>query len=104
MAIHLYAFTRLRVHSIYSETVKGTAREEGSPPAVDKQMWMEMLRAAGLSDQARKLWHAEFELRAPEAHHKFLLSPGISEKEVLLIRNRSHRKKADENCCLRILP
>ncbi|MDR3556413.1 MAG: hypothetical protein P4L55_16785 [Syntrophobacteraceae bacterium] len=35
---------------------------------------------------------------APEAHDEFLLSLSIAEKEVLLIRNRSHRKKADDNC------
>lgn len=55
-------------------------------PAVDKEMWKEMLRAAGMDDEAMARWHAEFEHRAPEAHHAFLLSLGIPESEVLMIR------------------
>jgi len=59
------------------------------PPKVDKDMWMEMLRAAGMDDQAMERWHGEFEARAPEAHHDFLLSLDIPEKEVLAIRKWS---------------
>jgi len=36
-----------------------------------------------------KQLHAEFERREPEAHHTFLLSLGISEKEALFIRKLS---------------
>lgn len=53
---------------------------------VDKAMWVEMLRAAGMDDQAMERWHGEFEARAPDAHHAFLLSLGISAQEVLEIR------------------
>ena len=56
------------------------------PAAVDKRVWVEMLRAAGMSEAAMETWHAEFERRAPEAHHQFLLGLGISEAEALLIR------------------
>lgn len=59
------------------------------PVAVDKQAWTEMLRAAGMDEAAMWRWHAEFERRAPEAHHQFLLSLGITEEEALLIRKRS---------------
>ena len=61
----------------------------GCPPAVDKKMWVEMLRAAGLDDQAMAAWHAEFERRAPQAHHEFLVSLGISQQETLAIRQWS---------------
>jgi MerR family transcriptional regulator, thiopeptide resistance regulator len=62
----------------------------GGPQAeVDKKTWVAMLRAAGMDDQAMELWHAEFERRAPEAHHRFLISLGISEAEALLIRKVS---------------
>lgn len=61
----------------------------GCPPMVDKKMWVEMLRAAGLDQRAMDCWHAEFESRAPEAHHEFLLSLGIPEKEALEIREWS---------------
>jgi DNA-binding transcriptional MerR regulator len=58
-------------------------------PEVDKAMWVEMLHAAGMDDQAMKRWHGEFETRAPEAHHEFLLSLGISEQETREIRKWS---------------
>jgi len=59
------------------------------PVAVDKQAWIEMLRAAGMNEAAMGRWHTEFERRAPEAHHQFLLSLGIADDEVQFIRNRS---------------
>lgn len=59
------------------------------PVTVDKQAWVEMLRAAGMDEAAMKRWHIEFERRAPEAHHQFLLTLGIPEDEVLFIRKRS---------------
>ena len=56
---------------------------------VDKQAWIEMLRAAGMDEAAMCRWHSEFERRAPEAHHQFLLGLGIPEEEALYIRKRS---------------
>jgi len=63
------------------------------PPKVDKAMWVEMLRSAGMDDRAMHRWHGEFEERAPEAHHDFLLSLGISENEALEIREWSAQFK-----------
>lgn len=62
---------------------------EALPASVDKETWVAMLRAAGMDDQAMETWHAEFERRAPQAHHAFLLTLGISEQEVLVIREWS---------------
>lgn len=59
------------------------------PVTVNKKAWVEMLRAAGMDEAGMSRWHAEFERRAPEAHHQFLLALGISEEEVQLIRKRS---------------
>jgi DNA-binding transcriptional MerR regulator len=67
---------------------------------VDKAMWVEMLRSAGMDDQAMHFWHGEFEARAPEAHHEFLLSLGIPEKEALEIRgwaSKLHKQKQKRN-------
>lgn len=65
-------------------------RGEGGPKTtVDKEMFVGMLRAAGMDERAMNLLHTEFERREPEAHHNFLLSLGISEKETLLIRKLS---------------
>ena len=73
---------------LLAKMLKGMAAG-GCPPAVDKDMWVEMLRAAGMDDRAMARWHAEFERRAPEAHQKFLASLGIPEKEILRIRTLS---------------
>lgn len=61
----------------------------GPASPVDKEMFVSLLRAAGMDDWAMKRLHAEFELREPAAHHAFLLSLGVSEKEALLIRQWS---------------
>jgi len=59
------------------------------PTPVDKDLWVEMLQAAGMNQKARKRWHAEFERRAPRAHDEFLLSLGIPQDEVARIRRWS---------------
>jgi len=56
---------------------------------VDKRMWVNMLKAAGMDESSMMRWHAEFESRAPAAHHEFLLSLGIPENEAREIRERS---------------
>jgi len=61
-----------------------------SPFAVTgKQLWVEMFRAAGMDEAAMRNWHREFELRAPDDHHAFLLALDISEKEAIQIRKLS---------------
>lgn len=54
-----------------------------------KQLWVEMFRSIGMDEAAMRNWHREFELRAPEDHHAFLLALDISEEEALQIRKRS---------------
>lgn len=64
------------------------------PPRVDRELWVEMLRAAGMDDRSMMRWHAEFEQRAPEAHREFLLSLGIPEGEALEIQRWSRTTSA----------
>jgi MerR family transcriptional regulator, thiopeptide resistance regulator len=61
----------------------------GPSTSVDKEMFVGLLRAAGMDDYAMFKLHTEFERRAPQAHHNFLLMLGISEQETDLIRQRS---------------
>lgn len=77
---------------LLSSLLKGMAASEG-PPRVNKRMWVEMLSAAGMDERAMELWHSEFERRAPEAHHEFLLSLSIPDKEVRLIRKWSAKPR-----------
>lgn len=65
------------------------------PHDVDKKMWTSMLAAAGMDEAAMGRWHMAFETEAPKAHHAFLLSLGITEKEAheIRARARSHGHK-----------
>jgi hypothetical protein len=63
------------------------------PPSVDKKLWVEMLRAAGMDQDARHRWHTEFERRAPDGHKEFLLSLGIPPDEAERIRRMSRGEK-----------
>ncbi len=60
------------------------------PPApVDVKLWVEMLQAAGMDENARRQWHVEFERRAPQGHEEFLVSLGIPLEDVTKIRRWS---------------
>jgi len=59
------------------------------PALVDKAVWVEMLRRAGMDERAMLRWHEEFERRAPEEHEQFLASLGIPADEIAAIRRRS---------------
>ena len=56
---------------------------------MDKERWVRLLTAAGMDKQAMRNWHAEFERSAPEIHQEFLLSLGIPDPEVKIIRKWS---------------
>jgi DNA-binding transcriptional MerR regulator len=56
---------------------------------LDKEGWVEILRATGLSEEEMHQWHVEFERRSPEAHRDFLESLGIEDQEVARIRQWS---------------
>jgi hypothetical protein len=57
--------------------------------SIDKKLWVEMLRAAGMDQNAMNRWHMEFERRTPDGHNEFLLSLGIPGDEVARIRRLS---------------
>jgi DNA-binding transcriptional MerR regulator len=71
--------------------------EGGATTAVDKEMFVSMLRAAGMDDRAMKRLHAEFERKEPAAHHAFLLSLGVSEKEAVQIRQWSAEQNSGDS-------
>ncbi len=56
---------------------------------VDKDLWVEMLRVAGMDEAAMERWHVEFEKRAPEGHAAFLKTLGIPAAERKRIRDWS---------------
>ena len=62
--------------------------------AMDKDGWVAILRAAGLSEEDMRRWHVEFERLSPEAHQDFLESLGIGDEEVSRIRRWSEEAQA----------
>jgi DNA-binding transcriptional MerR regulator len=59
---------------------------------INKERWVEIMRAAGLEDQDMHNWHIQFEKMEPEAHQEFLESLGIKEPEIKKIRDWSRRQ------------
>ena len=56
---------------------------------VNKQRWVEIMQAAGFTEQAMWQWHRSFETMEPEAHQEFLESLGIPPAEITRIREAS---------------
>lgn len=56
---------------------------------LNKERWVEIMRAAGLTDEDMRNWHSQFEKMEPEAHREFLESLGIESEEIEKIRERS---------------
>ncbi|WP_263079759.1 MerR family transcriptional regulator [Endozoicomonas sp. Mp262] len=56
---------------------------------VNKDRWVEIMKAAGLSEQDMKNWHKQFEAMEPDAHQEFLESLSIDKEEIKKIRNWS---------------
>jgi len=56
---------------------------------VNKQRWIEIMQAAGFTEQAMQQWHRSFETMEPEAHQEFLESLGIPTAEITRIREAS---------------
>ena len=56
---------------------------------VTKQKWVEIMRAAGFSEEQKHRWHREFERAAPAEHQEFLEFLHIPPGEVKQIREWS---------------
>jgi DNA-binding transcriptional MerR regulator len=59
---------------------------------INKDRWVEIMRAAGFTEQDMRNWHVQFENMEPEAHQEFLESLGIKEAEIQKIREWSRKK------------
>ena len=77
---------------VQQRALVGMLRQDGAAATtstIDKNMWVAILRAAGLSDNDMARWHQHFERNAPAAHHAFLLWFGIPVEEAEDIRAKS---------------
>ena len=59
---------------------------------LNKDRWVEIMRAAGLGDEDMHNWHIQFEKMEPEAHQEFLVSLGIETAEIQKIREWSRNQ------------
>jgi MerR family transcriptional regulator, thiopeptide resistance regulator len=58
---------------------------------INKQRWVEIMRAAGFNEQDMHNWHFQFEAMEPDAHQEFLVSLGIQPEEIKKIREYSRK-------------
>ena len=56
---------------------------------VNKDRWVDIMKAAGFSEKDMQNWHKQFEDMEPEAHQEFLESLKINKEEVSKIREWS---------------
>lgn len=74
---------RVILKILENEILKKNAR------VITKDVWVSILRAAGLDEAGMKNWHIEFEKNSPSAHQDFLESIGIDKDEIVAIRDWS---------------
>lgn len=74
---------KLIAHLLHDETVLNVTGR------IDKNEWIALLSASGLSESDMDQWHAQFERINPGAHQEFLKSLGMGEKEIDQIRARA---------------
>jgi DNA-binding transcriptional MerR regulator/SAM-dependent methyltransferase len=77
---------KLKVRQRHLAGMLRAAQAEEGASGLDRDLWLGLQKACGLSEEALRRWHGEFERRAPEAHHAFLTGLGLSEKETLQVR------------------
>lgn len=53
---------------------------------INKERWVEIMKAAGFDEAAMVTWHQKFEEMEPNEHQKFLESLGINAEETKQIR------------------
>ncbi len=53
---------------------------------VNKERWIQIMAAAGFTQEDMTRWHQKFEELEPQEHQKFLESLGISDEEIVKIR------------------
>jgi MerR family transcriptional regulator, thiopeptide resistance regulator len=59
---------------------------------INKDRWVEIMRAAGFTELDMRNWHVQFEKMEPEAHQEFLVSLGINAAEIQKIREWSRKQ------------
>jgi len=80
---------RLREHQRAIARLIGETNRLRRDRMVTKEKWVEIMRAAGFSEEQMRRWHREFEKSAPAEHQEFLEFLHIPPEEVKEIRHWS---------------
>ena len=64
----------------------GQRGEDKEHSMLNKEQWVALMRATGLTDDDMHTWHKEFEKMSGEAHEEFLTTLGVGAEEVKKIR------------------
>ena len=83
----------LRGHQRAIARLLGATKRLRRHRMVTKQKWVEIMRAAGFSENQMHRWHREFEKTAPTEHQEFLEFLHIPPGEVKQIREWSAGKR-----------
>lgn len=71
----------------------GEASLQKRIPFMNKEGWIAVMRAAGLTEDDMDKWHCEFEAFSPQLHQEFLEGLGIPSDGIAMIRERSRPGK-----------
>jgi DNA-binding transcriptional MerR regulator len=80
---------RLRQHQRAIARLLPAAGCIGRDEMITKDKWVAIMRAAGLSEDDMRRWHAEFERAAPAEHEEFLRFLHVPDAEARQIREWS---------------
>ena len=83
----------LREHQLAIARLLGGTNRLRRIRMVTKEKWVEIMRAAGFSEEQMRRWHREFEKAAPAEHQEFLEFLHIPADEVKQIRGWSAGEK-----------
>jgi DNA-binding transcriptional MerR regulator len=81
--------TRLRGHQLAVARLLAKTGALRRRDVITKEKWVEIMRAAGFTDDDMHRWHAEFEKAAPSEHQEFLEFLRIPGDEIRGIRESS---------------
>jgi MerR family transcriptional regulator, thiopeptide resistance regulator len=82
---------KLREHQRSILRLLGAGKLFGAKQMINKEKWVQVMKAAGFSEEAMRRWHAEFEKAAPAEHQEFLEFLHIPVQEIETIRDWSRK-------------
>ncbi|NMP31597.1 MerR family transcriptional regulator [Thalassotalea sp. M1531] len=84
-----HEISKLRQQQQYIVKLLGKDSLIRKTKTMNKEQWVNILKASGMDEKAMHNWHIEFERDLPEMHHDFLESLGCSQDEITTIRKWS---------------